>query len=269
MALTLWQVDAFTDQPFAGNPAGVCVLERPAPDDWMRSVAAEMNLSETAFLHPSDEDWRLRWFTPAAEVDLCGHATLASAHVLWSEGLAEEGRAVRFQTRSGPLTAVQASGGWIEMDFPRTPVESAEAPAGLLDALGLETTPPFVGRSRFDYLVETAEARRVRRLEPDFRRLKSVDCRGVIVTARADRPDLDFISRFFAPAVGVDEDPVTGSAHAALGPYWADRLGREALTAEQVSRRGGRLRLTVGDDRLIIAGRAVTVFKADLYHGPA
>jgi PhzF family phenazine biosynthesis protein len=258
---TIYQVDAFTDRPFTGNPAGVCVLERPADASWMQAVALEMNVAETAFLHPEADGWRLRWFTPAVEIDLCGHATLASAHVLWETGrLAPEAEA-RFHTRSGLLTA-ERRGSWIELDFPSLPVRVMEAPEGLAQALGVE--PVQAGRSRDDLLVEVASEAVVRGCAPDFARLRKVPTRGVIVTSRATTPGFDFVSRFFAPAVGIDEDPVTGSAHCALVPYWAERLGRTEFTALQVSPRSGVLRLRLQGDRVRIAGQSVTVLRCEL-----
>lgn len=269
MAIPLFQVDAFTSRTFAGNPAAVCLLDGPAEADWMQSVAQEMNLSETAFLYPVADGFHLRWFTPAAEVALCGHATLASAHVLWSAGVLPVGAQARFHTLSGLLTADQIPGteedgpddSWIELDFPAKPVTPAEAPPDLLESLGVQ--PTFIGRSQFDYLLELPSPAYVRSIEPDFTRLKKVPARGVIVTAASPHP-FDFISRFFAPAVGVNEDPVTGSAHTSLTPYWSAILGKTHLTAFQASGRGGVLRLRLKNDRVGIAGQAVTVFTGQL-----
>jgi predicted PhzF superfamily epimerase YddE/YHI9 len=262
----LYQVDAFTGEPFAGNPAAVCLLSGGEDPEWMQAVAAEMNLSETAFLHPGGEPgrYRLRWFTPAVEVELCGHATLASAHVLWSEGLAGTGQPLRFDTASGPLAARPGEDGTIWLDFPATPAEPAGPPAGLLDALG-GGPARFVGRSRFDYLVELEDEAAVRGLAPDVRRLGELGCRGVIATAAAEGAGgYDFVSRFFAPGAGIDEDPVTGSAHCTLGPYWADRLGRAELTGHQASARGGQVRVRPRGDRVLLGGRAVTVLRGQL-----
>jgi PhzF family phenazine biosynthesis protein len=266
MPLTIYQVDSFTRRPFAGNPAGVCVLPAARDAAWMQAVAAEMNLSETAFLVPRpDGSWDLRWFTPAVEVDLCGHATLASAHVLWETGRLAATAAARFQTKSGLLTATR-TGDRIEMDFPAKPVEQAKPPPDLLAALGGETR--WVGRNGMDYFVELADERAVRGLAPDFTRLARVACRGVIVTAKADAgTDADFVSRFFAPQSGIAEDPVTGSAHCALGPFWRDRLGRDDLVGEQVSRRGGVVAVRCAGDRVILGGHAVTVLRAELVAG--
>ena len=266
MGIPLLQIDAFTDRAFRGNPAAVCLLDGPADAGWMQAVAREMNLSETAFLHPAADAYRLRWFTPTAEVDLCGHATLASAHALWETGRAPGGAPIAFDTLSGRLVARQVAGG-IELDFPATPVTPAEAPPGLSAALGAEAT--FVGRTAFDYFVEVADAAAVRGLAPDFARLRQLPVRGIMVTSRSDDPRCDFVSRFFGPAVGVDEDPVTGSAHCALGPFWGQRLGRDTLTAYQASPRGGRLQVTVRGDRVLLAGQAVTILRGELLHGPA
>src|SRR5262245_46085906 len=240
------QVDSFTAEAFAGNPAGVCVLDRAADETWMKLVAREMNLAETAFLHPENDGWQLRWFTPRVEVDLCGHATLAAAHVLWETSVLRRDATARFSTRSGLLTAVK-TGDFIEMDFPATPAAPADPPAGLLDALGARAQ--FVGKSRFDYMVEVESEAVVRALEPDLARLRKVETRGVIVTSRASSPEYDCVSRFFAPGAGVDEDPVTGSAHCTLAPYWAERLGKASLTAYQASERGGILKLRIAGDR--------------------
>lgn len=258
--MKLLQVDAFTDSAFRGNPAAVCFLDGARDDAWMANVAAEMNLSETAFLAQRDGSWSLRWFTPAVEVDLCGHATLASAHAIWSEGVSGDG-VLRFQTRSGELTA-RRDGELIELDFPVKREEPIAAPAGLLDALGVADAV-YVGRNQFDYVVELSSADEVRSLNPDHAVLRQLPVRGIIVTARGDG-DYDFISRFFAPGSGIDEDPVTGSAHCCLTPYWAQRLGRNELRAWQASPRGGALRVRLDGDRVKLAGRAVTVLRGEL-----
>jgi len=260
MRQSIIQVDAFADRPFAGNPAAVCILAAPVDERWMRDVAAEMNLSETAFLHPEDDGWRLRWFTPEVEVELCGHATLASAHVLWEDGHLVADATARFHTRSGMLTARRAEE-WIELDFPAKPLLDVPAPEGLAEALG--AAPVHAGRSHFDVLVELASEAEVRALKPDLGRLAAVDARGVIVTARGSG-EHDFVSRFFAPRVGVPEDPVTGSAHCALAPYWAARLGRAEMTGFQASRRGGTVRVRHDGDRVHLAGRAVTVVRGEV-----
>lgn len=261
MPQSVVQVDAFTGRPYAGNPAAVCVMRGPADEGWMRNVAAEMNLSETAFLHPHADGWSLRWLTPAVEVDLCGHATLASAHVLWTEGHLPADAEARFHTRSGLLTC-RRQGEWITMDFPAKPEQAAEAPEGLERALGVR--PVYVGRSQFDLLVEVDSEAAVRALKPDIGLVASVEARGVIVTARADADGIDFVSRFFAPRAGVDEDPVTGSAHCVLAPFWAARMGRQEMVGYQASRRGGVVRVRAAGDRVELAGQAVTVLRGEL-----
>jgi PhzF family phenazine biosynthesis protein len=262
MPVRIVQVDAFTNRPFAGNPAAVCVLPAPVPEEWMRNVAREMNLSETAFLAPRDGGFHLRWLTPAVEVDLCGHATVASAHVLWEDGHLAEGQQARFHTRSGLLLA-DRRGDWIELDFPAKLVAPAEAPAELLPALGI-IRAAFIGKNVFDYLVEVDSEATLRALDPDHSTLRKVPVRGVIVTARSASPEFDFVSRFFAPGSGVDEDPVTGSSHCALAPYWGQRLGKTSMTAFQASARGGIVRTRLQGDRVILGGQAVTVMTAEL-----
>ena len=261
MPIPLIQVDAFTDKPFSGNPAAVCVLDQECHADWMQAVAAEMNLSETAFVRPLEEGFDLRWFTPAIEVDLCGHATLASAHALWDEGIVGRSEPIQFHTKSGILTCVQA-GEFIELDFPATPAQEAEAPAGLLDAL--DAQPSFVGKSKFDKFVLVESEQVVRSLKPDFTQLRQISMRGVIVTSTSDDPRYDFVSRYFAPGAGIDEDPVTGSAHCCLGPYWSEQLGKTEMTAFQASWRGGVVKVRVNGDRVILGGQAVTVFKGEI-----
>ncbi len=263
-------VDAFTDRPFGGNPAAVCVMERPADEAWMQSVAAEMNLAETAFLHPAGSagSYRLRWFTPALEVDLCGHATLAAAHVLWEEEREPAAVPIQFLTKSGTLSAVRRAD-QIELDFPTLPTEACAPPDILIEALAREKEDiSFVGRSQFDYLVELRNEQMVADLAPNLGRLKTLPVRGVIVTARADAAEssrgFDFVSRFFAPAAGVDEDPVTGSAHCALGLYWSRILGKIDFVARQLSRRGGVVRVSLRGDRTVLGGRAVTVMRGEL-----
>jgi PhzF family phenazine biosynthesis protein len=261
VGLRITQVDAFTDTPFAGNPAVVCLLPAPRDEGWMQKVAREMNLSETAFLVPQADGYALRWFTPAVEVVLCGHATLASAHVLWEDGHLPPGRQARFHTKSGLLTGDRA-GEWIELDFPAKREEPAPAPAGLAEALG--AAPKYIGRNQFDYLVEVDGEATVRGLKPDHGALAALPVRGVIVTARADSPGYDFVSRFFAPGSGVAEDPVTGSAHCALGPFWQSRLGKRELVAYQASPRGGVVRVRVAGERVMLGGKAVTVLRGEL-----
>ena len=261
MSITITQVDAFTGKPFAGNPAAVCILAEPATIEWMKNVAAEMNVSETAFLVPRADEFDLRWFTPAVEVDLCGHATLASAHVLWESGrLAVEAEA-RFHTRSGLLTA-RREGTWIQMDFPAEPAQAVQSPPELTEALGVE--PTFVGKNRFDYLVEVASAATVHELRPNIALLETLEGRGVIVTSRSDTGTHDFVSRFFAPNAGINEDPVTGSAHCCLGPFWAEKLGRDSLVGYQASRRGGVVKVQLVGNRVLLGGQAVTVLRGEL-----
>jgi len=259
--LKIYQVDAFTDKPFTGNPAGVCVLPGPKEDAWMQNVAAEMNLSETAFLLKEGDGFLLRWFTPAVEVELCGHASLAAAHILWETGRLDRHESARFHTLSGLLTA-ERRGEDIELDFPATPDEPAEAPDGLGEILGAKVVN--FRSSRFDHLAEVESEAVVRELRSDFTRLKVLPVRGIMVTSRVASPEFDFVSRFFGPAVGIDEDPVTGSAHCCLGPYWGKRLGKAEMTAYQASRRGGVVGVTVMGDRVRLRGRAVTVMAAEL-----
>src|SRR5215468_4119781 len=261
MPIRIVQVDAFTDRPFAGNPAAVCVLPEPKPDPWLRDVAREMNLSETAFLVPRNGEYDLRWLTPAVEVDLCGHATVASAHVLWQDGHLPADRQARFYTRSGLLTA-DRRGEWIELDFPAKIAVATEAPPSLLPSLGVKAAR-FVGKNAFDYLVEVETEAEVRSLEPDHSTLRKLPVRGVIVTARGSG-EYDFVSRFFAPGSGIDEDPVTGSAHTALGPYWSGLLGKTEFLAYQASPRGGVVKVRVVGDRVKLGGQAVTVMIGEL-----
>jgi PhzF family phenazine biosynthesis protein len=261
MSIPIYQVDAFTDKPFAGNPAGVCILPEPADEKWMQNIGREMNLSETAFTYRQDDGFRLRWFTPAVEVDLCGHATLATAHILWETRRLEPGEQARFFTRSGILKA-KRSGSLIEMDFPAKPEESAEPLAGMADALGVSFR--YVCKNKFDYLVEVDSEDTVRNLKPDFQKLQQIEARGVIVTSRARTPEYDFVSRFFAPRVGVPEDPVTGSAHCFLGPYWEKRLQKKEFKAYQASLRGGIIQVRVEKDRVFLGGQAVTVIRGNL-----
>lgn len=261
MGLTIFQADAFTNQPFSGNPAGVCVMPEPQDAEWMQNVAREMNLSETAFLHKQVDGYNLRWFTPAVEVALCGHATLASAHILWEEGYLESSEQARFHTLSGLLTA-DRKGDWIEMDFPAKPEEPASAPPGLVEALGVPAK--YIGKSHYDYLVEVDSEEVVRSVKPDFGLLVTVPVRGVMVTSLASSNKYDFVSRFFAPRVGVNEDPVTGSAHCCLSPFWSKRLGRKELVGYQASARGGVVRVHLSGDRVYLGGQAVTVLRGEL-----
>jgi PhzF family phenazine biosynthesis protein len=263
MTTPLFHVDAFTDRPFAGNPAAVCLLPAWREDRWLQAVAREMNLSETAFLVKQSGHFDLRWFTPAVEVDLCGHATLASAHFLWQQGRAP-GDEIRFSTRSGILKALR-HGNDIELDFPLKPEEAAPAPPGLLEALGVSAR--YVGKNQFDYLVEVESEAALRGIAPDFKRLAKVPVRGTIVTSRSSDPRFDFVSRFFAPASGVDEDPVTGSAHCCLADFWWKRLGKAEFVAFQASARGGVVKVRVTGERAFLGGKAVTVARGELLVG--
>ncbi len=261
MQLEIFQVDAFTDRPFAGNPAAVCPVDEFPAAQQMQQIAAEMNLSETAFVVPDGTQFQLRWFTPTVEVDLCGHATLATAHVLWeSKRVAYESPAV-FQTLSGTLTTRHLADS-IEMDFPAIGVQPADPPPDLVEALGVK--PLFVGLSKFDYLVQAATEQEVVEASVDHARLRSLGVRGVILTARGNGDPYDFVSRFFAPGSGIDEDPVTGSAHCVLGPFWAGQLGKNDFRAYQASRRGGALEVMHSGERVRLRGRAVTVLRGVL-----
>ncbi|MGA8664923.1 MAG: PhzF family phenazine biosynthesis protein [Thermoplasmata archaeon] len=264
MPVPIFVVDAFTDRPFRGNPAGVCLLDGPAPRAWMRSVAAEMKHAETAFLYREGPRYRLRWFSPTVEVELCGHATLAAAHVLFERGFLAPDETARFVTQSGELRVVRTSHG-LELNFPTDPVRRVRAPAALVEGIPLPFT--FVGRARFDFVVEVASPRQLRTLSPVFDALARVPGRGVVVTARSDRPKFHYLCRFFAPNYGVPEDPVTGSIQCSLGPYWSARLGRAELTGFQASPRGGVFHVRPEGRRVAIAGQAVTVLSGVL-EGP-
>ena len=258
--MNIYTVDAFSSAPFQGNPAAVCIVRDEIDLGLMQRIAFEMNLSETAFVRVGEQPFGLRWFTPRVEVDLCGHATLASAHVLWETRLVEQEDKIEFSTRSGILTA-RKHGPWVEMDFPtEAPVESP-APPFLSDALGVR--PLWVGRTRFDYLVEVGSEEVLRGITPDFALLAKVECRGVIVTCGVQSGGYDFASRFFAPAVGINEDPVTGSAHCSLAPFWSGRTGRNSFTARQASERGGTLKVRAAGERTFISGQAVTVVRGE------
>jgi PhzF family phenazine biosynthesis protein len=256
MGIKLFQVDAFTDQPFAGNPAAVCLLPEPRKKNWMQQVACEMNLSETAFVWKQDDGFSLRWFTPAIEVDLCGHATLASAHILWESHLLKANELARFYTRSGLLQA-ERRGDLIELNFPTLNEEPVTAPWEI--ATGLGVTPKYSGKFGARYLIEVETEEMVRNLRPNFTALRALPERGVTVTSLASSSAYDFVSRYFAPWVGVDEDPVTGSTHCCLGPYWSKRLGKNELKAYQASMRGGVINIRLQDERVYLGGRAVTV----------
>jgi len=261
MSYPIVQVDAFTERPFSGNPAAVCLLDRPRAKQWMQSVAEEMNLSETAFLLRKDETFQIRWFTPTMEVDLCGHATLAAAHFLWTEEYVSYERKILFDSASGPLSATfEDSRIWL--DFPATPTRSTSPPASLADALGAQPLETEVGP--FDLLVLLSCEEEVLHLKPNFDALSVLPYRGCIVTAAADSTEVDFVSRFFAPAAGIDEDPVTGSAHCALGPYWQQRLGKCKFEARQLSARGGVLHVIANGNRVALGGHAATFLRGTL-----
>jgi PhzF family phenazine biosynthesis protein len=261
MPRTLFVVDAFTDKPFTGNPAAVCVLDAPAEEAWMKLVAREMNLSETAFLWPIEGGYSLRWFTPMVEVALCGHATLASAYVLWETGVLGIGDAARFSTLSGWLTCRRMDG-QVEMDFPAVATTACAVPEGLAEALGCAVMA--TGRCGMDYLAEVADEATLRAIRPDFGALARIPMRGVVVTCRSDNAAFDFVSRFFGPAAGINEDPVTGSAHCALGPYWRNKLGKDAFTAFQGSARGGVVKVHVRGERVLLRGHAVLMSHVEL-----
>jgi PhzF family phenazine biosynthesis protein len=262
MSLAIWHVDAFAEAPLTGNPAAVCVLPTPGDAGWMQAIGREMNLSETAFLVRRDDgSYDLRWFTPTIEVDLCGHATIASAHILWEEGFLARDEQARFHSRSGLLTA-RRDGDWIELDFPAYDWQPAEPPLDVGKALGAK--PVSIVRSKFDYVVELTSEDAVRGLEPDLGLIEKLGRRGVLVTAPASTAPFDYVCRYFAPAGGVNEDPVTGSAQSELGPYWQAKLGKDEMLCYQASARGGTLRVRPRGERVLIAGRAVTVLKGEL-----
>lgn len=249
-------IDAFTSRPFAGNPAAVVLLDAWPNESWLQNVAMEMNISETAYLVPNRDGYDLRWFTPKVEVDLCGHATLASAAVLAHLDKLADGSHASFTTRSGILRAARR-GNHFELDFPLTPAEETTAPPGLIESLNV--TPIYCGRTRFDYLVEVESEEILRSISPDFKQLATVECRGVILTAKSSDSRFDFASRFFAPAAGIDEDPVTGSAHCCLAGHWGRKLGKTKLRAYQASRRGGVVDVELQGDRVLLGGEAVIV----------
>lgn len=260
MGIKIFQVDSFTSTPFRGNPAAVCLLTGPVKNGWMKDVAREMNLSETAFVLKRADGYSLKWFTPTVEVELCGHATLAAAHILWETGELRRSARARFHTLSGELGAA-LKGDWIEMDFPSEPEESTIPLPALTGALSVK--PLYVGKNRFDYLVELSSEEAVRNLKPDLALLKKLPARGVMVTARGASA-YDFVSRFFAPAAGIDEDPVTGSAHCCLGPYWGGKLKKKDLLAYQASERGGVVKIGLRGSRVLLSGQAVTVVRGEL-----
>lgn len=267
MTIAIYQVDAFTDAAYSGNPAAVCPLTEAAAAAWMQQVAQEMNLSETAFFYPEADGYRLRWFTPTVEVDLCGHATLATCHVLWREGFLTADQEAKFHTRSGVLTA-RLLGDWIELNFPANLSQPIAEPEGLAAALG--ATPVAVAQNSLGYLVELESAAVVQALRPDFVALGRFDVHGVIVTSRGAAP-YDFVSRYFAPGIGINEDPVTGSAHCCLSPYWREKLGKSTFLAYQASARGGVIKVQDEADgpegyRVRLSGQAVTILKGELLH---
>ena len=262
MSIPVFHVDAFTSTPFAGNAAAVCLLDELREDSWLQQVASEMNLAATTFLYPQDDGYRLRWFSAKVELELCGHGTLASAHTLWEQGKVASDAQIRFYTRGGLLTARQ-DGEWIELNFPAKPEVAAEPGPVLTESLGV--TPLYVGKSQLDYIVQLASEEVVRTIQPNFAQLATLPARGVIVTAEANAGgEYDFVSRFFCPSVGINEDPVTGSAHCALSPFWTQRLGRDQLTGYQASTRGGIVRVQLDGDRVRLGGQAVTVLRGEL-----
>jgi PhzF family phenazine biosynthesis protein len=261
VAIRFFHVDSFSEAPFAGNPAGVCLLPSPRDATWMQQVASEINLSETAFMSPVADGFSLRWFTPTTEVDLCGHGTLASAHVLWETGTLKRDEQARFHTRSGLLTATEQDG-LITLDFPAMSEEPATVPAELIVAMGVE--PRYVGRFGGEYLIELETEEQVRRVRPDFPALKAMPGQAVVITSASTSDEFNFVSRCFAPWVGVDEDPVTGSVHCCLGPFWGKRLGKTRLVAYQASARGGVVHMELKEGRVELGGRAVTVLRGEL-----
>ncbi len=257
----IYQVDAFASAPFQGNPAAVCLLDEDADAEWMQNLAVEMNLSETAFVVPHGDEYRLRWFTPEYEVELCGHATLASAHILWQTGALPSHQPATFDTLSGKLPC-RKTGGWIEMDFPGIPASETKPPDGLLEAL--DTQAVYVGRNNMDYIVHVNDESIVKNMAPNFSELAKIDIRGTIVTALSNDGNCDFVSRFFAPRAGINEDPVTGSAHCCLAMYWGPKLGKESVVGYQASKRGGWVKMRLSQGRVVISGQAVTVLEGTL-----
>lgn len=262
MSQVLYVCDAFTNQPFCGNPAAVCILDQPVDETWMKLVAREMNLSETAFIHPIENGFSLRWLTPAIEVDLCGHATLASAFTMWETARIPRDQPARFFTRSGWLTC-KLDGDWVIMDFPAKVCQPCQPPEGLEEALGCGIS--YCGINGMDYLVEVADENTVRHLKPNFSGLAKLKVRGIIATSSSQTAGYDFVSRFFAPAAGVDEDPVTGSAHCALGPYWKSKTGKSEMIGYQASLRGGEVGVRMDGDRVELRGQAVLMSCIELF----
>lgn len=259
----IYQVDSFTEEPFRGNPAGVCLLDEDAPESWMQAVAAEMNLSETAFVRRLADGFSIRYFTPVAEVPLCGHATLASAHILWEEGVVPESESISFESKAGPLAA-RIEGDWVLLDFPADPVEKTELPGGVAEVLGAEPKASYKSRSGFSLMFEFDSDETVRSLQPDTALMGKRGFKVVVVTAESLSPQYDFISRCFAPGLGVPEDPVTGAVHCSLGPFWSKRLGKGEVTGYQASRRGGVVRVRDRGERVEILGRTVTMIRGKL-----
>ena len=261
MSCPIYIVDAFTDKAFKGNPAAVCLPKEDVDSSWMQNVAAEMNLSETAFLRKSIKGFNIRWFTPEVEVDICGHATLASAHVLWESSFLEKGEKAIFNSKSGILTA-EKKNKEIELNFPSMPIKDISGTEKLQEVLG--TNVIYEGKAKGYYIFEVESEKMVKNLKPNFSALEKITDCGVIVTSNSTSDEFDFVSRFFAPAYGINEDPVTGSAHCVLGPHWREKLNKKSMRAFQASERGGVLRIRVEDERVYIAGKAVTVLKGEL-----
>jgi predicted PhzF superfamily epimerase YddE/YHI9 len=261
MAIGFYKVDAFTNRAFKGNPAAVCVLSSPQDDTWMQNIAMEMNLSETAFLYPLNNGYSLRWFTPLTEVNLCGHATLASAHILWEKGYLKLDSQAIFFTKSGVLTANKILD-WIELDFPSEPETESKYPTELIEGLGVQVK--YIGRNKYDYLVEVESEEVLRGLKPNWSILEQIETRGIIVTSKSLTPEYDFISRAFFPSLGVNEDPVTGSAHCCLGSFWKERLHKNEFIAFQASKRGGVIRISLKGERVILSGQAITVMTGEI-----
>jgi PhzF family phenazine biosynthesis protein len=260
--MKIFLINAFTDQPFTGNPAAVCFLPGPKDAEWMQKVAKEINLPTTAFIEHTNGGFSLRWFTPTTEIPLCGHGTLASAYVLWEIGYIQAEHSVSFSTKSGILTAA-VKNGWIELDFPSAPDHEITAPDKLIKALGV--VPKYVGKNQLDYIVEVESEDVVKNLTPAIDSIAQLPIRGVIVTSRSSSGKFDFISRFFSPAQGIVEDAVTGSAHCCLGPYWKRRLNKDEFIAYQVSSRGGMIKVKIANNRVLLSGKAVTILKGELF----
>ena len=261
MNIKLFTVDAFTDKPFKGNPAGVCILDNELTEAQMKNIAFEMNLAETAFVQRKGDIYSLRWFTPDSEVDLCGHATLATSHILWQTGLHDKSKSISYDTRSGILKANRVDGK-IELDFPVDLEHPVNIPDELIRTIGVK--PVYLGRAKWSYLAELDSEETVRKIKPDFVIMETLEAWGLIITARSSTKEFDFVSRFFAPRKGVPEDPVTGSAHCILGPYWMKKLGKNEMTAFQASKRGGILGVKVDGERVKLTGNAITMLDAKL-----